>query len=136
MRLTWYDEASGGLNLSFYVQPGDCPTLTPEAGEQVVIRMDRWLTDRRVDTGRLHLATTTLGSAGSGATNTGGSISIGSSGLAQQVVYRANTPPIAGPHNGAEFPVVFDLCLTVGNQAVKGRMVCQEKSRGLLCHEG
>jgi len=136
MRLTWYDAASGGLNLSFYVQPGRCAPLTPDVGEVVSIRMDRWLTERRVDTGRLHEAIATLRDGGSGTTANGGTISVGAFRGWQQVTYRATTPPIAGPQDGAEFPVVFDLCLRVGDQAVKARMVCQEKNRGLLCHEG
>ncbi len=136
MRLTWYDAASGGLNLNFYVQPDGCPALTPEEGEAVTIQMSRWLTERKVDTGRLHVATAPLGANGSGTTSSGGTISVGAFGSWQQITYRDVTPPIAGPQDGADFPVVFDLCLTVGNQAVKGRMVCQEKNRGLLCHEG
>jgi len=136
MRLTWYDPASGGLNLSFYVQPGSCAALTPENGEEVSIRMDRWLTYQRVDTGRLHVATATLGGGGFVPTSTGGTLSVSSFGSWQQVTYRAPLPPIAGPQDGAEFPVVFDICLTIGDQAVTGRMVCQEKNRGFLCHEG
>lgn len=136
MRLTWYDAASGGLNLSYYVQPGFCEPLTPEPGEQASIQMTRWLTHRQVDTGRSHIAQFTLGANGSGVTSTGGTATIGDYRSWQQVTYRATTPPIAGPQDGANFPVVFDLCLTVGDQAVKARMVCQEKNRGLLCHQG
>ena len=136
MRLTWYDANSGGLNLSFFVQGGDCPVLTPQAGELGSIQMSHWLTERRQDTGRLHTTTFTLGANGSGATSNGGVASIAPYGTAQQVVYRTIVPPIAGPNDGADFPVVFDLCVTIGDQAIKGRMVCQEKNRGLLCHQG
>lgn len=136
MRLTWYDAGAGGLNLSYFVAGGGCPALTPEAGEQATIQMTRWLTDRGVDTGRSHVAAFTLGANGAGATSTGGTASISQYRGWQQITYRATTPPIASPADGANFPVVFDLCLTVGDQAVKARMVCQEKNRGLLCHEG
>jgi len=136
MRLTWYDAASGGLNLSYYIQPGFCAPLTPQAGAPASIQMTRWLTHRQVDTGRSHIANFTLGPNGAGATSTGGTASISDFRSWQQVSYRATTPPIAGPQDGANFPVVFDLCLTVGNQSAKARMVCQEKNRGLLCHQG
>ena len=76
MRLTWYDAASGGLNLSYFVQPGDCEPLTAQPGEPASIQMTRWLTTRREDTGRSHIATFTLGANGSGATSTGGSASV------------------------------------------------------------
>jgi len=37
--------------------------------------------------------------------------------------------------DGDNFPVVFQTCLTVGNQQVAMRLVCQPKATGMLCHQ-
>ena len=132
IRMTWY----GALSLSALVKPGPCQPLTPETGEQGTLSMTNWLTDRKVDTGHQHVATYTLGNNGAGDTSLDGFINFSRVTNAYRIVYSAPVPSVAGMSDGANFPVVFNLCLTVGEQAVKTRLVCQPKPQGMLCHSG
>jgi hypothetical protein len=135
LRLTWYD----GIGLDFSATITDesgCRQLQPAPGAQGSILMDNWLTERRTDTGLEHRASFTLADAGSGPTSTGGVVEFTPQTGSLGFTYSAPVAPIARDADGLDFPVVYDFCLRLGNDAVRGRMVCQPKSRGLLCHEG
>ena len=136
VRLTWYDAGGGGLNLSLGVRDGSCPALSPSAGDNGTIVMNRWLTQAGRDTGRLHQVSLKMDSASSGVTSDSGMVHLGASRGGSTFTYTSLAPPIAGAGLGIEFPVVFDLCVNIGDQTFSGRLVCQEKPRGLLCHEG
>lgn len=136
VRFTWYDEASGGLNLSLGVRETICPTLSPRGGERGRITMDRWLTQAGQDTGRLHQVDFTMTSDNTGVTSDGGVVHFLGGRGGTQFTYNSSEPPIAGAGLGMDFPVVFNLCVTVGEQTFGSRLVCQEKPRGLLCHAG
>lgn len=136
MRFTWYDAEAGGLNLSFSVRENICPTLTPEVGERGSITMSRWLTERGQDTGRLHRFNFTVDANGVGQTSDGGTIRFTQGRTGTLVTFTSNVPPTARAGLGLEFPVVFNLCITLGDQTLTSRLVCQEKPQGLLCHAG
>jgi hypothetical protein len=138
LRFTWYD--SGGLNLSAVISPGSCAPLTPEVGETGMIQMANWLKQSRENTGLHHETTFTLepgtGSGVSATTANGGSLILTPITGGQKLSYTVDERPFARMSDGANFPVVFDLCLTVGDQTITGRLVCQPKPTGMLCHEG
>lgn len=136
VRFTWYDDASGGLDLGMSVRQTACPPLSPRPGDEGRITMSRWVTERGVDTGRLHQVDFTMTSATSGETSDGGVVHFGAGRAGQSFTYSSSVPPIAGPGLGLEFPVAFNLCVSVGEQTFGMRLVCQEKPRGLLCHAG
>lgn len=141
VRFTWYDAASGGLNLSMQVRDGGCPPFVPSGGDRGQIVMDRWLTEKKVDTGLLHKVNVSMQSTIGGTTSDNGVIRIARADGGTTFSYLSNLPPITkaqggGQWLGAQFPVVFDLCVSVGDQTFAGRLVCQEKQRGLLCHAG
>jgi hypothetical protein len=72
-----------------------------------------------------------------GSTSDGGTVIFTpSAGGATKFTYTAPVAAPASMDDGLEFPVVFDMCVTVGDQAVKMRLVCQPKPTGMLCHEG
>ena len=138
LRLTWLDT---GLNFSGTIgqgngSPGCSGQLVPRVGDAGSVNMINWLTAGRQNTNKDHVANFVLEDGLAATTSTNGSVrfSTGSHGL--NVQYSAGLRPTSTMADGPNFPVVFDLCLTVGNQAVSGRMVCQPKPRGLLCHEG
>jgi len=136
VRLTWYDAASGGLNLSLFVRDGNCPAISVSSGERGSLTMNRWLTQAGRDTGRLHQISLQMDSHTAGRTSDSGQIHMTPTRGGSTFTYTSQSPPLAGPGLGLEFPVVFDLCVNVGDQTFAGRLVCQEKPRGLLCHEG
>jgi hypothetical protein len=132
LRMTWYDNL--GLQLSALINPGACPSLAPAPGQSGEVRMAKWLTQDRRDLGRVHATSFSLGASRSGRTTNGATVTFGSSGRAVTFSYRDSSRPFARARDGADFPVQFELCLTVGEQAVKMRLVCQPKSTGMLCH--
>jgi hypothetical protein len=133
LRLTWYDQL--GLQVSAVVNPGGCPALNAAAGTSGTVQMLNWFTESRRNTGLAHQASFTLSNATSGRTDTRGTVAFTRSGSGMNVTYSAPVRPFARASDGANFPVVFDLCLTLGDQAVKARMVCQPKNTGMLCHK-
>lgn len=139
MRLTWYDVL--GIDFSAVIGPRGCGSLEITPGAPVTIHMFNWMTDADLtdgskDIGKEHTATFVLDELGRGTDSNGGSVNLTTGTAGTTVVYEAPAPPIARMSDGAWFPVVFDTCIAVGDQAVRGRMVCQPKPRGLLCHEG
>jgi len=139
MRLTWYDAV--GLDFSGVVGSRGCGALTPSAGETGAIYMYNWMTDADLtdgskDIGKRHIATFVLDGSNGATTTAGGSVQFSPVTNGVTVTYAAGDPPIGRQSDGVWFPVVFDVCISVGDQAVRGRMVCQPKPRGLLCHEG
>ena len=138
LRLTWLDT---GLNLTGTIgqgngSPGCDGRMTPHEGDAGAVRMVNWLTAARTNTNKDHIANFVLDEGNTGMTQTNGSVrfSAGSHGL--NIQYSAGVRPHSNMNDGLDFPVVFDLCIQLGNHAVSGRMVCQPKSRGMLCHEG
>jgi hypothetical protein len=131
-RMLWY----GALSFSAVISPGSCAALTPDAGDAGTMQMVNFVTERRQDTGIEHVASYVLGDGGGGNTSAGGAIQFSRVVDSYRVTYSAPIPAAASQHDGADFPVVFDLCLTLGEQAVKTRLVCQPKNQGMLCHEG
>jgi hypothetical protein len=137
LRLTWYDRL--GLTFEGFINPGPsgCPPLQANAGAAGIMSMVNWRNARRVDLGFDHTATFTLGDGGDGATSDGGDFTVTPKSNGSSFAYSAPLPPPAHTSDGFEgTPVAFDSCLTIGNQAVRLRMVCQAHSQGLLCHEG
>ena len=136
MRLDWYNS---GLIFTFAIQPRGCPELDLSDGVTGKLEMVNWLTESRFtpqqNTGREHIVEFTLND-GRATTSSGGTITVSPSSFD----YRANIDPIARPAEGQNFPVVFDVCLTVGDAEILSRMVCQPKTGasrdGLLCHQG
>lgn len=133
-RFNW--RQAGGLDLSFTVRPRTCPQLDFQAGELGAVYMSNWITTRGVDTGKFYSSTFQF-SAGASPTSDSGQITMSSvAGGAHRVAYRAPVAPIAGPADGINFPVAFDLCVVVGDKAMTTRLVCQPKPDGALCHQG
>ncbi|MCK6555267.1 hypothetical protein L6Q96_11920 [Candidatus Binatia bacterium] len=139
MRLTWYDVL--GLDFSAVIGTRMCGNLQPRAGAPVTIHMFDWMTDADLtdgskDIGKQHTATFVLDASGNAVGSDGATVNFTSGTTGTTVVYQGSEPPIARMSDGVWFPVVFDVCVAVGDQAIRGRMVCQPKPRGLLCHEG
>lgn len=133
-RFNWRD--MGGLDLSFSVRGRNCPDLDFRSGDAGAVFFSNWITTRGEDTGKFYSSTFRLDGL-SAATSDAGQISMSPvAGGTQRVSYRAPVPPIAGPADGANFPVAFDLCMVVGDKAVTTRLVCQPKPDGALCHQG
>jgi hypothetical protein len=133
LRMTWYDAL--GLHISALIGTGSCPPLHPKSGDSGTIQMVDWLTQRRTDTGLEHQTTFVLDNGTNGSTANGGGVTFASSGSAVTFAYTAPVRALATASSGADFPVVFQMCLTVGDQAVKARLVCQPKNTGMLCHK-
>jgi hypothetical protein len=137
LRLTWYDRL--GLTFQGFINGGaaGCEPLHPDAGATGLMTMVNWLNARKQDLGFDHSTSFVLGDGGDGATSDGGDLTVTEKSNGFAFTYKAPLPPPAHTSDGFEgTPVVFDGCLTLGNQAVKLRMVCQAHSQGLLCHEG
>jgi hypothetical protein len=138
LRFTWYDGL--GLDFSGFVNPNAvrCPPLPLEPGTAGSMQLVNWLNHPGDNLGMDHTPSFVLGEGGAGSTSDGGEISISeASSGGFKFAYESPLPPPARAADGFQgFPVVFDVCFTVGPQAVKTRLVCQPKSRGMLCHEG
>jgi hypothetical protein len=132
MRLLWY----GAINFSAVIRNGNCPPLTPDAGETGTVQMTDFLTARRQDTGIQHVATFVLGDNGAGVTPLGGQVHFSRVANSYAFSYSAPVPAAATIRDGQNFPVAYSMCVTLGNQAVKMHLVCQGKNQGMLCHEG
>ena len=132
LRMTWYDAL--GLHVSGFISPGLCEPLHPDPGKQGTIQMVNWLTARREDTGLEHKTTFVMGNGGIGTAANGGTVILSESRRVIDFAYTAPVRPLATASTGSRFPVVFDTCLTVGDQAVAWRLVCQPKNTGMLCH--
>jgi len=137
LRLTWYDKL--GLTFQGFINPGPsgCPQLDTDPGVSGMMSMVNWLNARKVDLGFDRSATFVMGNGGDASTSDGGDFTITPKSNGFSFTYKAALPPPAHTSDGFEgTPVVFDSCLTLGNQSVKLRLVCQAHSQGLLCHEG
>jgi hypothetical protein len=133
VRMTWYDAT--GMNLSALVTPSTCDPLTPQEGEGVNVHMYDWLRWDKSDSGIDVDASFVLGRGGSGAQTSQGSVSFSPLGDSVRVGFNLSAPAAARGSDGDNFPVVFQTCISVGNQQVPIRLVCQPKSTGMLCHQ-
>lgn len=132
-RMNW---RATGLDLNFAVRSRRCPALDYQSGEKGAVYMTKWMTTNGVDTGRYYSSTFTLAGQ-SGATSDGGTWRFNNiASDTANVTYLSPAPPVSGLWDGYDFPVAVDICVVVGDQAVKTRLVCQPKSDGALCHEG
>jgi len=134
IRMTWY--TYNGLLFSMFVRNGGCPALNPAPGETGTVVMNRFLTATRIDTGLEHRATFVMNDTSSADVSNGGTIQFTPGTGGSFFAYNAPVPPLATIANGENFPVVFDMCVAVGDQAVKTRLVCQPHAPGMLCHAG
>jgi hypothetical protein len=137
LRLTWYDRL--GLTLAGFIDgtAAACPRLAVDPGTSGTFQMVNWLNQNRQNLSLDHNVSFVLGDKGQGPTSDGGSFSLDRSAHGFRFTYKADLPPPARTSSGFQgTPVVFDVCMTVGGNPVKMRMVCQPHSNGLLCHEG
>ena len=132
VRLTWYDQT--GLALSFNVSPRSCPVIAPAAGDPFTLHMGNWRATRGEPTAHRYDAALRLATPSAAAAD-GRTLSLVRSGTALRVLFKASAPAIARAADGSNFPVAFDLCVTIGGHAVSASLACQPKSTGLLCHQ-
>jgi hypothetical protein len=133
-RLIWRQGI--GLDLTFAVRQRNCPSLDFRSGERGAVYLTDWLTTDQRDTGKTYSATFTLDGS-SGATSDGGRINLSKVGSDMiNGAFTSKADPIAGVWDGRDFPVSFNMCVVVGDRAIKTRLVCQPKSDGALCHWG
>jgi hypothetical protein len=133
VRMTWYDAT--GLNLSALITPATCAPLTPEQGEGVDVHLYDWLQWDHTNTGIDVDQTFVLGRDGTGAQTSDGSVSFSALGDSMRIGFTVAASAAARADDGDNFPVVFQACITVGNQQVPMRLVCQPKATGMLCHQ-
>ena len=127
VHMTWYDNT--GLWFTAVINPGLCAPLTPDNGETVQFHMTNWMTEDLRNTGLSYSDSVTIGAK----SNTD-SVSFSSVGGGYRLTYNAGVPAIARASDGFDFPVAFNLCIKVGDQAIAMRPVCQPKATGMLCH--
>jgi hypothetical protein len=132
MRLLWY----GGINFSAVIKRGGCAPLTPDPGETGTVQMTKFVTAHHHDTGHDHVASFVMGDHGVGTTSSNGTVQLARVVDSYTFSYSAPVSAFASIRDGANFPVAFNMCLTIGNQAVRMHLVCQGKSQGMLCHKG
>ena len=132
LRMLWY----GGLSFSAVIGRGSCGPLSPDPGDTGTVQMTNFVTNKKQDTGHQHMASFVLGANGVGTTSLDGTVQFSRVVDSYQFSYSAPVPSFANIRDGQNFPVAFNMCLTVGNQAVRMHLVCQGKSQGMLCHEG
>ena len=135
IRFFWYSRV--GLSFSANVSAGNCGQIKPQAGDTGVVQMTNFLTEARRDTGIENSVTLDMADESTGSTSDGGTVGfVPSATGSTKVTYTAPLEAPADMSDGMQFPVVFDMCVAVGDQAVKMRLVCQPKPSGMLCHEG
>lgn len=127
VHMTWYDNT--GLWFTAMINPGQCAPLTPTDGKTVQFQMTNWVTQDQRDTGLSYSDSVTIGDK-KGAS----SVSFSPVASGYRLTYKATPPAIAHASDSNNFPVAFDLCIKVGDQAIAMRPVCQPKSTGMLCH--
>ena len=132
VRMTWYDQT--GLDLSLYVSKRSCPALTPAAGERVSVQMANWRATAHEPTTHRYTADLLLSSAASAAGD-GSELHLKPIGDGLRITYEAAQQAPARASDATNFPVAFDLCLIIGDQAVTVGLACQPKSTGMLCHQ-
>ena len=132
MRLLWY----GNVNFSAVIKRGGCEALTPDPGDTGTVQMTNFVTARRQDTGHELVASFVLGNNGGGATSLNGTVQFSQVADSYTFSYSAPVRSFASIRDGENFPVAFNMCVTLGHQAVKMHLVCQGKNQGMLCHEG
>jgi len=134
VRFNWRDAT--GLDLGLSARARDCPSLDFGANDRGAVFMTNWITTNFVDTGKSY-STSFRFNGLSAPTSDGGQFSTsGVAGDTVRLAYRSPAAPILGLADGANFPVAFDLCIVVGDKAMKTRLVCQPKPDGALCHAG
>ncbi len=132
-RLNW---RATGLDLGFAMRARNCPAFDFQSGEKGAVYMTNWITTDGEDTGKYYSSTFTLANQ-SGATSDAGMVRYTYfAGGMVNFTYTSPAAPVSGLWDGYDFPVAVDICLVVGDQAMKTRLVCQPKSDGALCHEG
>jgi hypothetical protein len=122
------------MNLSGTVSSRSCPGFRPEPGARGTITMYNWLTEPLVDIGFTYNTEFTLGSGLGGTTSNGGKVQYNPITGSTRFTFTSPEAPVSRMDDGINFPVVFDICMKVGDQAIAGRMVCQPKPSGMLCH--
>ena len=115
-----------------------CPRLTLDPGTSGTLQLVNWLNQSGDNLGFDHAVSFVLGDKGEGQTSDNGDFTINAASNGFRFTYKVEdlVPPARTSSGFTGIPVVFDGCMTLGNQAVKLRMVCQPHSNGLLCHEG
>ncbi len=137
LRLTWYTAL--GLQFNGFINPGGagCEPLHPEPGAEGTLYMVNWRNQPGVNLNFDRSVSFVLGEDQSGLTSDSGEMSFNQTTGGFRFQYESPVQPIANQASGFDrFPVVFDVCLVLGNETVTTRLVCQPKSRGMLCHEG
>jgi len=134
IRMTWYNY--NGLLFSMFIRPSLCAPLDIRPGDTGTITMGNFLTAQKRDTGLSHHTTFVMNDSQSGTADNGGSIQFNPGAGGTFFEYNAPLPPLANRDAGEDFPVSFDMCVTVGYQSVKTRLVCQPHAPGMLCHAG
>ena len=130
--MLWY----GALNFSAVIKQGGCEPLSPDPGTTGTVQMTNFVTGQRQDTGHQHVASFVLGDNGAGVTSLNGGVHFSRVASSYQFTYNAPLPSFASIRDGQNFPVAFNMCVTLGNQAVRMHLVCQGKNQGMLCHAG
>ena len=126
----WY----GALNFSAVIKQAGCEPLVLDPGTTGTVQMTHFVTGQRQDTGHQHIASFVLGDNGAGMTSLDGNVEFSRIAGSYQLTYSAPLRSFATIRDGQNFPVAFNMCVTVGNQAIKMFLVCQGKSQGMLCH--
>ncbi|GIW40755.1 MAG: hypothetical protein KatS3mg076_1332 [Candidatus Binatia bacterium] len=96
--------------------------------------MTNWITEPGLVRPEQHISEMTIGPDLVAEDGFGRRISFGTVGDRIRLDYEAAEPPFAEDDDGIDFPVAFDLCITVGDQTISARPVCQPKPTGMLCH--
>lgn len=130
--MLWY----GNLSFTAVIKNGGCEPLSPDPGDTGTVQMTKFVTAQRQDTGHQHIASFVLGDNGVGVTSLNGTVQFSSVADSYTFSYSAPVPAVANIRDRQNFPVAFNMCLTVGNQAVRMHLVCQGKNQGMLCHKG
>jgi len=133
MRMTWLSQT--GLSLTGTIDMRGCPAISVSGTQSGFLNTYNWMTeDFESDTGITHNTTFVL-QDGAGDTSTGGRFNLSSSNNTALFAYSLAAEPPSNAADGQNFPVVFDFCMGVGGQTIAGRLVCQPKATGMLCHE-
>jgi hypothetical protein len=132
-RFTWYD--AGGLNMTATVNSASCRAFKPESGMTGEITLYDWYTEDRRNTGYFQSSSFVLDGL-KGTTSNGGQIEFSPITGGYRLSFRFPDRPFSRMSDGFDFPVVFDVCLKVGDASLRSRMVCQPKPAGMLCHQG
>lgn len=133
VRMTWLSHL--GLSLTGTIDMRGCPTIPIDGQRAGFLNTYNWMTeDFASDTGIQHNTTFVLNN-GAGDTSSGGRWTMSPVNNGARFSYTLNAVPPSNAEDGQEFPVVFDFCMGIGEHRIAGRLVCQPKATGMLCHE-